>query len=1113
MVSSGGGRGVGGCVGWVFGLLLGGGRGRVGVVGGVVCVCVVVLVGCAFGAVEPPEVVVEDSPGVVGSPSTEAVFRGVLNPGGAGEAGTYEFLYNASKTGVCTGGSETAEGLAPGSEAREEQSQTIAGLTPDIEYAVCVRVENNAKTESSTSPAVSFVTFPEAPGSEEANPVGDYTATLKGVLAPGATGTGETGSYEFVYRQSTSECVGGERFEDKSAPVPAGTAAGAAAEAVEASITGLSSGTQYTFCLLERNAGGETLGSPFTFTTGGVGITNERAATVEASTVTLLASINPDGSSTGYHFEYDTTPYTSTASHGTSITSEGAGTEINIGSGGSPEPVEVHLTGLTPSTTYYYRVVATNEASEKFYGPNKAITTPPPAGSEPRQGCENESRREEQPYGLDLPDCRAYEMVSPTNTNGQDATGYRAAYSARASEAPKGTEPAIAYSSKASYGNPEGALLENQYLSRRTPEGWSTQAVTPRFTAANTEELSGTYPTTYFTPELTVGLAVSTAQLGEAPPLGESFGVYLAQFVDHSYQYVGHTAAKEVPWGASIDLRRVVLTDFSSGSLFESRDNGLEDVPVSATNTGGTVAAGAGSPAFSKVSPIYKDAWHATSEDGSRVYFTTPAYLEESGAKTIGQLFVRVNVGETQSILGGEGECLEPSMGCTIAVSASTRKPEDPVGPQSARYWGASANGERVFFTSNSELTLDAYTGVKDKAANLYEYDLATHELSDLTVDTADVSEGAAVQGVVQISEDGSYVYFVADGKLATGATQGEPNLYVSHNGEAPVFIATLTQRDKTDWLNGGSEEAGPEINTAVVTPNGGQLAFISERDLPTANFPTGYDTHQATVGECETELEDHELESGACREVYLYDSETRSIVCASCNPLGAQPVGPSNIPGVVPASQPYADYRPRAFLADGTLFFNSKDTLVSGSSGGRGNVYEYEGGAVHAISAASGGYESFFLDASPTGENVFFASADRLLPEDPGGNTVVWDAREEGGFPVTVASSGPCESGESCQSLAATPVRVSESGSGTFSGPGNVVSSVVVPVVPVVKPKPRPLSRAQRLSKTLKVCRRDKAKKKRVVCERVARKRFGVKKAKKATNAGIVSSERRAGR
>jgi hypothetical protein len=283
-------------------------------------------------------------------------------------------------------------------------------------------------------------------------------------------------------------------------------------------------------------------------------------------------------------------------------------------------------------------------------------------------------------------------------------------------------------------------------------------------------------------------------------------------------------------------------------------------------------------------------------------------------------------------------------------------------------------------------------------------------------------------------------------------------------------------------------------------------LAFVSEQSFATAKFPDGYDNRQAGAGDCEAELEDHEVESGMCREVYLYDAQSESLTCASCNPTGARPAGPSSVPGVVPTYQSFDDDRPRDFLEDGTLIFDSKDALTAGASGGRGNVYEYKDGTVSAISDVAGGNESFFLDASPNGENVFFASADKLLPEDQSGNTVVWDARTDGGLPVAVAPV-PCSTGESCQPPAVRPPVVEAPPSATYAGPGNLVPPVVVSAAPVTRPKVV-ASRAQKLAKALKVCRRDKAKKKRVACEKVARKKYGAKK--KAKNA---TSERRVGR
>jgi hypothetical protein len=459
---------------------------------------------------------------------------------------------------------------------------------------------------------------------------------------------------------------------------------------------------------------------------------------------------------------------------------------------------------------------------------------------------------------------------------------------------------------------------------------------------------------------------------------------------------------------------------------------------------------------------------------------------------------------------------------CTIEVSASQRFLQtNPAGTQRARFWGASADGSKVFFTSDAELTEDAKTA--GNAANLYEYDLETGKLTDLSVNSE--PEGAAVLGVVQVSEEGQYVYFVANGVLTDTANAGgerakqgncEPNgqnggscnLYVYHQGGAePVkFITTLNEADKSVWLHDGPNSAGPALNTAVVSPSGAELAFVSERSLPTTNFPEGYDNEQAAsgAGECEGySHESNEVESGACREVYLYDAETGGLACASCNPSGAQPVGPSELAHATEAPE---DYRPRNLVEGGVLFFDSKDALT-GAPGGRENVFEYEGGVVRPISDVAGGYESVFLDASPNGANVFFASADRLLPEDPGGNAVVWDARVDGGFPL-VSTPVACESEESCAPPAVTPTAVGAPASATFSGPGNLVPPALGSVKPVVKPKPVVESRAQKLARALKACRRDRSKKKRGACEKSARRRYGAKK--KAKHASI---ERGAGR
>jgi hypothetical protein len=129
--------------------------------------------------------------------------------------------------------------------------------------------------------ASALAAAPEAPEVTVQPHVPAVTAVVHGVLNPGATTPVEAGSYEFLYRQSKTECKGGS-----SAPRPPGVALGLEAEAVSETLTGLQPHTEYTVCLLARNGKGEaTLGPAVSFTTTGFGL--HRLA---------VAAVNKDGS-------------------------------------------------------------------------------------------------------------------------------------------------------------------------------------------------------------------------------------------------------------------------------------------------------------------------------------------------------------------------------------------------------------------------------------------------------------------------------------------------------------------------------------------------------------------------------------------------------------------------------------------------------------------------------------------------------------------------------------------------------------------------------------------------------------------------------------------------
>ena len=537
------------------------------------------------------------------------------------------------------------------------------------------------------------------------------SVTLQGSVNPEGN---KVSSCEFEYGTTTSY---GQTAECE--PAAGSLGEGSEPVLVGARLSGLPSGTTYHYRLVASTAIGTNRGSDHLFTTPGPSVREEQVTYAEATNVTLNAQIDPDGGATSYHFEYDTTPYTSSASHGTSVPVPNAA----LGSGTSAVPVSVRVTGLQPSTTYYYRAVAEGEplgTPEKFYGPNETFVTNQAPGSAPPQNCPNEKLRGEQPYGLGLPDCRAYEMVSPVDTEGQDATD---SFSETAPRAAVSGE-AIIYSSKGTFVNPAGDDLENQFVSRRGPGGWSTQSVTPRHEQQDTEDGGNSFYSDDLTPELTEGVASSTAKLTPEAPAGIpgylSQGLYVDDFANGSYRYINGSFKPEIneylnPLGSSTDLTHVV---FEGGEWV----NG-DTVPVTVTNEGESMSATVGAATTGLVGGNHKSVWRAVSADGLRVYFTSPGaeFNDLREPEPPGQLYVRVNVGvkvepepeREQSKLNAKKECIEPARACTIEVSASQRLAANPAGIQTAHYWGASTDGSRVFFTSDAELTEDAYTGPK----------------------------------------------------------------------------------------------------------------------------------------------------------------------------------------------------------------------------------------------------------------------------------------------------------------------------------------------------------------------------------------------------------------
>jgi hypothetical protein len=569
-------------------------------------------------------------------------------------------------------------------------------------------------------------------------------------------------------------------------------------------------------------------------------------------------------------------------------------------------------------------------------------------------GCPNNSIRSDVERAL--PDCRAYEQVSPASKNGNDAAVGGAARTAIIAAA-DGTS--VAYETQNTFPGAVGSALINVNLSRRDG-GWRTQGIVP----PQAPRPGLDYPSfQFYTPDLSTSVVRLPAGPSLAPGAADGDNnLYLRNNIDGTYTALStRPRVVQSPLsiaygfaGASTDLRHVLFVSNDAltpdapvppdaptawFNLYEWVDGQVRLVTILPD---GTSAAHGGVPGGTNGEPTMT----AMSEDGSRIVFSPEdqqIYVREDGQRT-------------------------------VEASASHRATPDPSGTAPA-FWGASADGSQVFFSSTVALTDDAAIGV----SSLYRYDVDSDRLTDLTVDLdPSAPPGGGVASVLGISRDGAYVYFQSDRQYVAGkGVSGQANLYVLHR-DAISFVAT----DGVSALGNGR-----------LTPDGAHLVFTASGSL------TGYDNTDAVTGQPDS-------------EVYLYDAPNGRLTCVSCNSSGERPEGAAALPQP-PARAP--GNLQRGVSDDARrVFFETQDDLVPTDVNGKVDVYEYEDGAVHLLSTGSGSDDAIFGDASSTGDDVFIATRARLAPTDTDDNADIYDVRVDGGFAYPHPPE-PC-SGDGCQ-------------------------------------------------------------------------------------------------
>ncbi len=749
-----------------------------------------------------------------------------------------------------------------------------------------------------------------------------------------------------------------------------------------------------------------------------------------------------------------------------------------------------------------------------------------------------------------LPDGRQWELVTPVSKGDGivGAPGYSEGVGGLDQASERGG--AITYFSTAPFPgiSAEGnrAFEDEQYISERTASGWQTKSLEAPSRELGTYEPDDFSQFKMFSGELSVGLlqpAGPTSLVAQSEvPEGERT-LYLRDTASGAFSALinaGNVSPAGSPFGSEYltrpqvvggtpDLAHIVfesplaltneLAAPESNNLYEWSAGRLQLVSVRPDGVAESEPSEGEGAQPIQLGYQGNDVRGAVSADGHRVVFTGGSFA--AGGAVV---FLR-------DVTSHE----------TVPLSLPTPQAPPSGNGVAPIFQDASAEGTKVFFTDSQPLTEDAST---KSERSLYVAEIGP--AAPLTVKLQYLAP--EVPGTVSgISENGEYVYFRSALKLTADGAPGD--MYVDHEVGGKWVLRAIGEGNHSD--EGGSEGyASNELVSARVSPDGQYFTFMSTTSL------TGYNNIDTKSGRPDEEVYLYDASTNGLRCI--------SCDPSGAPPSGIVDPGPeSNTPRLSVDQQgdwqeegiaatlplwpsvavPKAYYQPRYLSNTGRVFFNAETALVPADVNSTADVYEYEpenaeGGSCNAGTASSmqvyvsqpevetepvGGHagtanaciglmssghgteESAFLDASEpggslglsAGEDVYLLTTAPLVSNDTNDAIDVYDAHRCSSaapcvVPPVVDASVPCASLDECHggppatNAPVTPASV------TLSGIGDLGPAAPAPA--------KPLTKAQKLTKALKACRRLKARKKRSVCERNARVKYAARRARRST-------------
>ncbi len=689
-------------------------------------------------------------------------------------------------------------------------------------------------------------------------------------------------------------------------------------------------------------------------------------------------------------------------------------------------------------------------------------------------GCPNSALVGERGY---LPNCRAYELVSPTFTS-----GFIVGQTTRPPlRSPNGLR-VIAESAGSFSGDESGVVFSKLYQMERkmTSSGWTTTAITPPASFHPNSPLtfvdaSSTLDKTLWAEIIPAGAPPetlrafytrdSTGRLEEVGPIVAKTTVLQSnpRHYQNNWQYEGsstdlQTVFYSVERGSVLEEARAIGegngsrvtnplwpgdTTIEGGSLYEyvgTKNTEPTLVGVRQQPTGG-LHRNENAELISQCGVMLgsrADKYNAVAASGERVFFTAEPRCEQRGYvknPATGEYELKTFTGAGPEVAElWARQAYEPAV--PISEPSKEDCPECQTSGETplheAVFQGASANGEKVFFLTEQEL-LRGQTGL-----NLYEYNCGVNAGQTRISLVSMGSSEPRVQGVVRVAENGARVYFVAEGVLTGANEEGQrpeesaDNMYVYDTEDGRLtFVATLLTGGVRNEivslaeanafalgreLNCAFKSASEECYQAVLARYEEELGALQRDESvwaradqrPAQATPNG----EVLVFPASARLTTGDASAATSPQLFAYDSASERLSRVSVAEPG---FGAGNTNGFREApeiAEPRYNTEDSPAEASSALDLSEGGTMIVFASEaslgpvvpGSVNVYEYAQGTVALITdgedagVRKGAPDVQLYGMDPGGGDIFFSTADALVPAVADSQLNIYDARIGGG-------------------------------------------------------------------------------------------------------------------